>query len=192
MVLDEVEKWCLAQEDHTLHIYGTSRTIDWSLFDRYIPRPPCRVVDLGMNGGYVVRELVERGYDACGVDLPRLAQRAREELPEVADRLLDCNLEVEEIPVPHGRYDMVLATGVMEHLMNWDKFLGKVYRSMGFMATLFMTTCDSRGREIETYHAKHFTSEELIEVAGLARLETVRVWKTSSTNLIGLFKRLLP
>lgn len=185
-------EWSVFQQRHFLdEAYGTSKHIPLELIQPVLPPisgkglPP-HVLDLGMNGGYLVERLVNMGYDAHGADLSGLVKKARELLPHLAERFWNCNLEYDDLP---GQgWDLILALGVMEHLLRYDLLFGKCGNALKKGGTLFVTTCCRRGVKHEFYHTHHFVEEELTEMATAAGLEVVGFSQTSPTNLLGTFR----
>lgn len=182
----EVQDWVSRQEEHFLHHFGTGKAENIALFEGHLPPAGSRIIDLGTNGPYMTRALLDRGYDAYGADLPRLAEEARRRDPSVADRIFSCNLECQE--VPGGPYDMVLALGVVEHLLSYKELFSKVACALKGGGALFITTCCRDTAIGEPYHHHHFVPEELEGLGRGARLTLERWWQTSNTNLLAFFR----
>jgi len=76
------------------------------------------ILDVGCAYGYLVRELVNRGYEAYGVDISEFA--LEQALPEVENRLMqgDISEKVPAIPDMHPRskWSIVFSRDVLELL----------------------------------------------------------------------------
>ena len=158
--------WSKSQEEYFSNYMPASREdVDLSLFSHLLPAAPARVLDLGCNNGEIVMALRGKGYDAYGVDLPQVIRRVIETYyPYYAsDWLLPCNLEKDELPV--GKFQLVLALAVIEHIINWKILLRTVYQALTPAGVFFLTSCDSHVIARDPWHWRHFTVEELKEEA---------------------------
>jgi len=182
------EWWWQSQETHFIREgFGSAKNVNWELFQHLLPQPGSRILDVGCNSGHVVIKLREMSYDAYGVDLPGVIQRALEYyFPGMERYLLPCNLEFEELP--SNSYDLVLCLGVMEHLQSWDKLLPKIARVLKEGGVCYLTTCNRQAIEKENWHAHHFLLEELLEMGQEVGLEMIDS-KVVTTSLRATFKR---
>ena len=81
---------------------------------RLVGEGPGAALDAGMGPGRLCAELESRGWTAHGVDAaPEMVSAARGRLPVAADRLLVGRIE--SLPFPDARFDVVVATGVLEY-----------------------------------------------------------------------------
>lgn len=79
---------------------------------RHVPAGALRVLDLGCASGALGAALKARGSYVVGVERdPAYASRARERL----DELIEADLETLD-PAPLGRFDVLVAGDVLEHL----------------------------------------------------------------------------
>lgn len=186
------EDWARMQETCFMLNYGTSRGVSLKLVVEALPVGPIKILDLGCNGVNLVKLLLTWGNDAYGADLPLLAERAKQEAPEVAHRFLPCDLEQEEIPiVGEEKYDHIFAFGVIEHLRNYRLFFSKAARALKMGGVLYLLTCNSKAVSVkeEVLHVKHFTRDELDYMARKAGFGNEGITSTSRTNLIGFFRK---
>lgn len=168
--------WSVLQEQHFSqerpHI---SADVDLRLFDSFVPGAHA-ILDVGCNGGHVVRRLCQMGKVAYGVDLEGVL--AQTDCCWMGHRVLrPCNLECDPLPLPNGvwRFDLVLALGVLEHLVTYDAFLPKVRAVLAPRGIVVLTTCNRRAIPTEPHHYQHFTVEELVQLGVAAGLETLTV-----------------
>jgi SAM-dependent methyltransferase len=85
-----------------------------------------------------VRLLVERGYDAVGLEpVPSLVRAAKEYL-SFPERIIEA--AAEDIPLPTGSQDMVLAETVLEHVDSLQKTLSELYRVLAPGGLLYIFT----------------------------------------------------
>lgn len=94
---------------------------------RLLGERPGSVVDCGMGPGRLLVELAGRGWQVSGIDLSgEMVARARNRLPEHADRLLQASVEV--LPFDATSFDAAVATGVLEYVQDVPRALHEVAR----------------------------------------------------------------
>jgi len=81
------------------------------------------ILDVGCAYGHLVRELIDRGYEAYGMDISEYA--IKQALVEVNDRLVqgDISEKVPSIPAMHPRskWSIVFSRDVLEHCETLDE-----------------------------------------------------------------------
>lgn len=88
-----------------------SRTKEWRLIKRYVPRRG-RVLDAGCGQGEWVAFLQSRGYRAEGIDFsPELVKRLVATYPDT--RWMEG--DIRRMSAPAGSFDAVISWGVIEH-----------------------------------------------------------------------------
>lgn len=187
-----ISKWVEHQEKYFSNEHerwGFGSKVNFSAFKDYLPEINAKVLDIGCNDGGTVKRLVEMGYDPYGIDLPPVVKKAQAKYPQIVSRLSVCNLEYDELP--GGPYKLVLAIGVIEHIIGFRFFLLKVAKVLD--GILYLATSDRNARdwEVAPFHIHHFTENELSQLAREAGLETVKFTKTSDTDLTGIFKKVV-
>lgn len=102
-------------EEHQRGLEAEISGSRWRIERYYAPRLPARarVLDCGCGNGVSVDTLIERGFDAWGVDLSSLrkwqwTERAHRERLAVASAL--------RLPFEDGAFDAVISSGVIEHI----------------------------------------------------------------------------
>ncbi len=82
---------------------------------RLVPDEPGDVLDAGMGPGRLCVELDQRGWRVSGVDVSEvMVELAAARLPHARERLLAAPIEA--LPFPDESFDVVIATGVLEHV----------------------------------------------------------------------------
>lgn len=81
-------------------------------------KPGDKVLDVGCLDGSVSMLLKKWSCDVVACDLPELAQKTRELRPELVVIDVDLNKSF-----PEGKYDVIFASGIVEHLYNDFFFL---------------------------------------------------------------------
>ena len=88
------------------------------VLSRVLPKPPCRVVDVGGAAGAYALWLAERGYEVHLVDAsPRLVEEARRRTAGLAKPIASISLgDARCLSRPDGSADAVLMMGPLYHL----------------------------------------------------------------------------
>jgi len=99
---------------------------------------PSSVLDLGCGKGHMVYAFDELGVDSFGVDLSEYAINHSPE--SVRARLVRADLASEALPFEGGKFDMITALGLIEHLKNVDHAICEMKRVLQPGGTLFIRT----------------------------------------------------
>ena len=119
------------------------------------------IICLGCNDGTHVKEFYDAGYDAFGVDLPKVIEKAHSKHSEIADRLICCNLEKELIPSTRT-WNLIFAKSVIEHLVNWYLLPKKMYDAQSINGMIWVSTKNGDIiSKVERDHFVHIGFEEL-------------------------------
>jgi ubiquinone/menaquinone biosynthesis C-methylase UbiE len=103
-------------------------------------RPGERVLDLGCGAGRFVAALREAGADPVGVELAQAAlERARRNVPGADLRLTAPD---GSLPLPHGEFDVVWCSEVLEHVPDTVAFLTEARRVLKRGGRLLVTVPD--------------------------------------------------
>ncbi len=96
-----------------------------------------RLLDIGSNIGCLVAAGAEEELDATGVEInPVLAREAQRRYPE--GRFLTGAFE--EVDLPHGEFDGVYCSEVIEHVVDANRFLESVAAVMVPGGAFYLTT----------------------------------------------------
>jgi SAM-dependent methyltransferase len=105
--------------------------------------PGDRVLDLGCGAGDLTADLAGAGALAVGVDVAEAAvRRARSRHPELDFRAAPID---GPLPFPHGSFDVVWSSEVVEHVADTADWLAEVRRVLAPGGRLLLTT-PSHGR----------------------------------------------
>ena len=127
------------------------------------------LLDVGSGGGSSVYAYRCAGLDAYGVDLGLITGIARQNYPEVADRLLVVDLTCDTIPFPDDHFDLARCFDVLEHI--YDRWLFAAVKeivrvSKNIICRMPMTTDnDAHGKLVNTTHDT--THAERLGMVGL-------------------------
>jgi len=103
-------------------------------------RPGERVLDLGCGAGRFIAALREAGADTVGVELAQAAlERARRNVPGADLRLVAPD---GSLPLPHGEFDVVWCSEVLEHVPDTVAFLTEARRVLKRGGRLLVTVPD--------------------------------------------------
>ena len=110
------------------------------------------ILDVGCGSGHLVRELLELGYDARGVDV---ASIKRPKLPEARFQVGN----ILSLPYPNGYCDAVVCMDTLEHLRPQDlqKGLAELKRVARSRIVLSLGACPSRTPPPEGWPALHLS-----------------------------------
>lgn len=90
-------------------------------------RPDTRVLDLGCGEGAKVRAMREQGLDAWGCDIRMYTSPAARQLID-AGFVKPIPMDPYRLPYEDERFDLILSTEVLEHVMNPDEFIAESHR----------------------------------------------------------------
>lgn len=102
-------------------------------------RPGASILDLGCGIGKCVRELLDRGYDAYGVDVCEYWDRDRAlyweatavPIPaEVSGRLRVAPTDPYRMPFADATFDHIISTQVLEHVDDLDAVFAEIARTL--------------------------------------------------------------
>lgn len=96
-----------------------------------------KIVDLGCNDGGYTNYLHENGFNVIGVDMPKVAANATELYPE--SRFVGADLE-NPFPFKTNSFDTIIASEIIEHIINTDNFLSECKRILKPGGILILTT----------------------------------------------------
>ena len=94
------------------------------MLEARIPRGS-KILDVGCGTGHLTRELIQRGYEAWGVDFSEAMVHYAHEHYD-SDRFQAG--DIERIPFPDNTFDAVVCLGVMEYLEKDDTALREMWR----------------------------------------------------------------
>jgi len=96
-----------------------------------------KILDLGCGSGLLAKKLKSRKNDVVGLDIsPQAIKRAKKR----GLQAFVCNLEIERWPVKKNCFDVVVASEVIEHILDTDKFLKNIRRVLKAKGSLILTT----------------------------------------------------
>ena len=112
-----------------------------------VPAEARRVLDVGCGGGALGALLKQRdGVEVWGIEAdPEAAERARARL----DRVIAADLDaIEALPPGTGSFDCIICADVLEHLMDPERTLDALLRSLAPGGTLVASIPNIRHQEI--------------------------------------------
>ena len=124
-------------KDSVDHQNGGQTNQRRKIISQWIPKNSKKILDIGCNDGSENLEFLRKGLDVYGVDISKEAVR-RAIRVGVKARVLD--IATQDIPYPPNTFDVVIAGEIIEHLIDTDKFLEKIYRVLKPGGKLVVTT----------------------------------------------------
>lgn len=99
-----------------------------TLIEHFGAAPPQSVLDLGCGAGALVASLRTRGFDAWGCDIP--GSDASEFPADVATKgcLRPIEMQPYRLPFEDNRFDFVISSQVLEHVMDYTATFGEIRR----------------------------------------------------------------
>jgi ubiquinone/menaquinone biosynthesis C-methylase UbiE len=99
-----------------------------------------KILDVGCGTGHLAGELLQRGYDAWGVDMSdAMVSYARQHYAPERFQVGD----IEKIPFPDNTFDAIMCLGVMEYLRNDEPALREMWRVLTDGGKAIITTPSS-------------------------------------------------
>ena len=147
-----------------------------------LEEPVRSLVDLGCGGGSLLAEIEARlpGVELAGLDLSsRQIEMNRRGGSRVRWAVADLERPLDEAKSLSGRWDVVVASEILEHLDDPGTFLGNALRlAAPGRGRLLLTTQSGPVRETERRvgHRRHFTREALARLLADAGWAQPRVW----------------
>lgn len=139
------------------------------------------LVDLGCGSGLLLDEVAARftHLELAGVDLsPALVERNRARRPSVSWHTLDLDRPDAVPEALAGRFDVVVASEVIEHVEQPTVFLGNAFALAGEGGVLLLSTQSGPVRETERRvgHVRHFSGAEAERLLVASGWVPERVW----------------
>lgn len=94
------------------------------------------VLDVGCGSGEIDKLLIQNNNKICGLDISETCVRKAREVG--VDAVL-CDLDSEDFPIKE-EFDVVLSAEIIEHVIDTDLFLKKIYLSLKSDGELILTT----------------------------------------------------
>lgn len=145
-------------------------------------QPPTSLVDLGCGNGQLLAEIGSRlpGIGLAGIDMsPAQIELNRRRLPDVDWRTMDLSTRGCVSREMHGRFDVVVASEVIEHVQDPEAFLENAFRlAVSGGGRLLLSTQSGVVRETERRvgHLRHFDPAEMEVLLRRSGWTPVRIW----------------
>ena len=143
--------------------------------------PARSLVDLGCGGGSLLAEVAERlpGLVLAGLDLSgRQIESNRRDQPSIRWEAADLERPLGAEAGLEGRWDVVVASEILEHLDAPDAFLRNALRLAAPGGRLLLSTQSGPLRETERRvgHRRHFGRDDVIRLLKDAGWDRPRAW----------------
>ena len=112
----------------------------FNLFDTLITEKNKIVLDIGCGIGNYLEELHKKGHIINGIDIAEnMLQTSKERLKKYINAPPLCRTDIENLPFPDNKFDVVFCVGVLEYLKSDAKALGQISRVLKPSGLLFLT-----------------------------------------------------
>lgn len=129
------------------------------------------VLDLGCNVGYGSKILSSPAEKVIGVDVSEKAvQGARERFE--SDKMEFLQIDGKSLPFEDEMFDLVVSCQVIEHIVDYDQYIGEILRVLKPEGVVLFTTPNARIRldpgmkPWYEFHVREFSASELEELLG--------------------------
>lgn len=135
-----------------------------TLLDHFGAVPPQAILDLGCGAGALVESLRAHGFDAWGCDIP--GSDASDFAADAATKgcLRPIEMQPYRLPFEDNRFDYVISSQVLEHVMDYDATFAEIRRVL-----------KPGGISLHTFPARHVLIEPHVFVP-LASVIRCRPW----------------
>jgi 2-polyprenyl-3-methyl-5-hydroxy-6-metoxy-1,4-benzoquinol methylase len=165
----------------------------------------CRVLDVGCYDGTISKAIEKNGNQVIGIDIsPAAVKLAKKKGIEA----YIVNLEKEKIPKTLGKFDVVVAGEIIEHIFDTDSFIKKLSSALRPSGFLILTTPNLAGlgsrlslllgkmpwmiesdiQPGKSGHIRYFTFEELAKLLSRNGFKVIKL----TTDSVGLGNLTVP
>lgn len=130
---------------------------------KYIGNPPKKVLDVACNDGSITKLLKDKGYDAIGVDLPKIIEKAKKVNPSCDLRVLDVDSETDNAPHFKDTFDFIYAGAIIEHVVYDVQFLKRMYSYLKSDGIILLTAPKNQ-ESISKSHIRFYPPESLKKI----------------------------
>ena len=112
----------------------------FNLFDILITEKNRTVLDIGCGIGNYLEELYKKGHLINGIDISEnMLRTSKERLKKYISVPPLCRTDIENLPFPDNKFDVVFCVGVLEYLESDEKALEQISRVLKPGGLLFLT-----------------------------------------------------
>ena len=102
-------------------------------------KPNITILDIGCGNGWVAKEFVKKGCNVISVDISLAnTSRIKKEVPD--DNHIAIVADVYNLPIKENSVDYIIASEIMEHVVNPELFIDTLYKILNKNGELIITT----------------------------------------------------
>jgi 2-polyprenyl-3-methyl-5-hydroxy-6-metoxy-1,4-benzoquinol methylase len=178
--MKRVERCSLEDTKHANKLVISEHLAHYRLI---LPRLKGRVLDAGSGEGFGVDMMRKAGLDAWGIDLsPEVVQKTNERYGSFFKPG-----SITQIPYGENEFDAITCMEVIEHVPEPDAVLAlkeirRVLRPGGVLVLSTPNVRNSIGAEVNDYHFKEYTSEEMTTMLRNAGFDDIEMLGLACSN----------
>ncbi len=150
---------------------------------KYIGKPPKNVLDVGCNDGFFTEYLRQRGFNAIGVDLPKVIAQAKKAHPKCRFHSLNLDTETEQSMGHYGYFEFISALEIIEHLY-YDAHFLQLMAAYLKVGGLIVLTTPATSEKIVDDHIRFYPLESLRKLMIYSGFVIVKLHTVGEYNVV--------
>lgn len=150
---------------------------------RYIGKPPKNVLDVGCNDGFFTEYLRQRGFNAIGVDLPKVIEQAQPLFSQCNFQAHNMDTEGDPMPKYHGYFEFVSALEIIEHMFYDAHFLQLMAAYLKVGGRIVVTTPATEEKIVDD-HIRFYPLESLRKLMVYSGFEIEKLHTVGEYNIV--------
>jgi len=151
---------------------------------RYIGEPPKAILDAGCCDGYLTEHLRQRGFDAVGMDLPKIVEKAKKLYPKCKFMTCDLDKGANRLKPDFSDYfDIVCALEIIEHMLYDAEFLHRMALYLKKGGLIILTT-PSTPEKLVGDHIRYYPLESLRKLCEYSGFKVTKLKRVGVYHIV--------